>query len=253
MNNKKYCNHEWEIKNNYEICKLCGLKHLALQDTEKFDLKIGIKGDGKKYSVRDYRKRYFFPDEWIKFYESINNKNKTLFDTLIMTGARIEEALKIKVNNFRFDKNYVTLYVTKRKAKKREIKPKPRDISLSSKYIRRIKKFIKENNLKDDDYLFLDKNKDIKKQINSISVSSRKILKSHLKKNKIEDYYNFSLHNIRKTHGMWLKALKIDVQEICQRLGHNYDTYTEHYGSSDLFKPFHLVKMKQILGDIYGF
>ena len=248
----QHCQHEWEEIENKNVCKKCGAKNLILKNTDKLGLKIGIKDDGTNYSVRDNRKRYFFPFEWINFYNSLDELHKPLFYTLIMTGARIEEALRIKVNSFRWDRNYLTLYVTKIKAKKKETKPEPRDISLSTPYIKFIKKYIKEKNLSDLDYLFININKDIDKQINSFSVNYRVILKEHLKKLNISDYYNFSLHNIRKTHGMWLKALNIKLEEICQRLGHDANTYLKHYGSADIFKPNDLTQMKLILGDIYG-
>jgi len=40
----------------------------------------------------------------------------------------------------------------------------------------------------------------------------------------------FSLHNIRKTTGMWLKTVQrrgydLDVSEICMRLGHDHNTF----------------------------
>lgn len=247
-----YCIHEWVEQNTKEVCSKCGLSHLLLKDTEHFDLKVGFKSNGHKYLVRDNRKRYFFPSDWILFYNSLNEKQKPIFYTLIMTGARIEEALNIKVQHFKNDFDFVTLYVTKIKAKKKQIKPEPRDISLSKAYRRFIKKYITDKALGEDDYLFLDKNKDINKQVNSKSVALRNLMHRHLKELDIKDYYNFSLHNIRKTHGMWLKALNVKQEEICQRLGHDANTYTKHYGSADIFKPNNLVEMKSILGDIYG-
>jgi integrase len=252
MEGKTYCIHEWIEQDNKNVCSKCGASNLILKETSQFGIKEGMKSNGRKYTVRDNRKRYFFPFEWISFYESLNDKQKPIFYSLIMTGARIEECLNIKVNHFRWDRNYVTLYVTKVKAKKKETKPEPRDISLSSSYIKFIKKYIKENNLKDNDYLFLDGNKDIDKQINSKSVALRELMKRHLKELKINDYYNFALHNIRKTHGMWLKAVNVKIEEICQRLGHDVATYYKHYGSCDIFKQNDLMQIKNIYGDIYG-
>lgn len=248
---KNYCIHDWEEKDNKNICKKCGMSVLLLKETEQLGLRVGVKSNGYAYSVRDNRKRYFFPFEWTSFYNSLADKNKPLFYTLIMTGARIEEALMIKGNSFRWDRNYVILWVTKIKSKKKQTKSEPRDVSLSSAYVRFIKKYIKDNGIGDTDYLFIDKSKDIDKQVNSISVSSRKLMKSHLKKIGIADYYNFSLHNIRKTHGMWLKTLGVILDEICQRLGHDVNTYTKHYGSADIFKPNDFTQMKLILGDVY--
>lgn len=252
MEQNKYCIHEWKEDNNKEVCNKCGASHLLLTTTEHFDLKQGIKSNGYKYTVRDNRKRYFFPEEWISFYNSLNDKQKPIFYTLIMTGARIDEALHIKVEHFKRDYDFVTLYVTKIKAKKKQTKPEPRDITLSKSFRRFIKKYIEDKKLENNDFLFLDKDKNIEKQINSKSVALREILKRHLKKIQIKDYYNFALHNIRKTHGMWLKALNVKDSEICMRLGHDEDTFRKHYGSCDIFKSNHLTQMRTILGDIYG-
>ena len=247
-----YCLHEWKDEVTKEVCIKCGASHLLLKDTEYFDLKVGVKANGDKYLVRDNRKRYFFPVEWISFYNSLNEKQKPIFYTLIMTGARIEEALNIMVQHFQNDYDFVTLYVTKIKATKKQTKPEPRNISLSKAYRRFIKKYIADNNLQNNDFLFISKDKDIDKQVNSKSVALRNLMQRHLKELQIKDYYNFSLHNIRKTHGMWLKALNVKQEEICQRLGHDANTYTKHYGSADIFKTNHLSEMKTVLGDIYG-
>ena len=37
-------------------------------------LRIGTKKNGVQYSVRDDRRRYFFPDEWDLFIDSIKDK-----------------------------------------------------------------------------------------------------------------------------------------------------------------------------------
>jgi len=235
-------------------------KNLSLTPVlDKEGMKIGIKSDGVKYSVRDYRNRYFFPDEWKEFYSKLNKKKSFIFDVLINTGSRIEEALCIKVRNIRFDRNYLTLYVTKIKAKKMETKPTPRDIIFSNEFARRLKKYIKENKLNENDYLFISNLKEyptrnhLKKETKSKAVAISQMMKRVLKKSGIKDYWNFSLHNIRKTHGMWLKSLDVKFEEICERLGHDANTYLKHYGSADIFNRKDKLEMIKILGDIYGF
>jgi len=221
-------------------------------------IKVGIKSDGTKYTVRDYRNRYFFPDEWQEFFGKISLEKSFIFEVLINTGARIEEALCIKVNHIRHDRNYLTLYVTKIKSKKGETKSTPRDISFSSSFSRKLKKYISTNNLKDGDYLFLDNSRNydtkekLKKETKNKKVAASQLMKRILKKTKIKDWYNFSLHNIRKTHGMWLKALDVKFEEICKRLGHDANTYLKHYGSADIFERRDRQMMINLLGDIYG-
>jgi integrase len=229
---------------------------LTLSKTEIEGIKSGIKSNGVKYSVRDYRNRYFFPDEWKSFYKQINPKY-FIFDVLINTGARIEEALCIKVNHIRFDRNYLTLYVTKIKSKKGETKPSPRDIVFSQEFGRRLKKYIELNKLKDTDYLFINQKeyptrKDLKKETTNKKVAISQMMKRALKESGIKDWYMFSLHNIRKTHGMWLKALDVKFEEICKRLGHDANTYLKHYGSADIFNRQDKQEMIKILGGIYG-
>ena len=69
----------------------------------------------------------------------------------------------------------------------------------------------------------------------------------------VKDDWNFGLHNIRKTHGNWLKALDISAEEICTRLGHDFNTYLKHYGSPNIFDRKDKMLMIKILGDVYGF
>ena len=76
-------------------------------------------------------------------------------------------------------------------------------------------------------------------------------IKRKLKEIGIKDYYNFSTHNIRKTHGMYLKAIGIEIGELCQRLGHDYNTYIKHYGSPDIFSEKDMRMIREILGDLY--
>ena len=216
-------------------------KGLTLIPTSKEGLRIGIKSDGKKYSVRDDRNRFFYPDEWIKFISKIKPNKRLIYETLLQTGARIEEALHIKPKDFDWERHNVNLRVTKIKAKKEERVGKARNIPVSSQYIRKVRSYISKNNLKDDDLLF-----PITKQ------AVYQMLRRGLKKAGIKDYWNFSLHNIRKTHGNWLKALNISAEEICTRLGHDFNTYLKHYGSPNIFDRRDKIQMVNILGDVYG-
>ena len=216
-------------------------KKLELRKTKYDGLKVGMRRDGKSYSVRDDRSRYFFPEEWIKFFNTIKDTKKPLFDVLINTGARIDEALHIKAGDFDWVRNTLTLKVTKIKSKKKEAVGKRRTFVVSSQFARRMKKYIVENKIDNDKKLF-----------NLTSQAAFQMLKRKVKKADIEDWYNFSLHNIRKTHGNYLKALKIPSEEICLRLGHDMNTYLRHYGSDTIFNRKDKLLMIKILGDVYG-
>ena len=91
-------------------------------DPNREGLFIGTKSDGKSYSVRKDRHRYFFPEEWLRFQNQLKENRKILFETLLQTGGRIDEVLHLKPKDFIWDNNSVTLRVTKSKAKKGESK-----------------------------------------------------------------------------------------------------------------------------------
>lgn len=205
-------------------------------------LKSGTRKDGKKYSVRDDRSRFFYPEEWERFIAQIKPEKKILFETLIQTGARIEEALNIKPRDFDWTRNNLTLRVTKIKARKGEKVGKARTLPVSSQFIRKVRSHISQNKIGDDSLLF-----PVTKQ------SAWQLMRRNLKKAEIKDDWNFGLHNIRKTHGNWLKALEIAADEICTRLGHDFNTYLKHYSSPNIFDRKDKMIMIKILGDVYGF
>jgi len=218
------------------------MNKLELTNTQHQGLKVGIKSDGRKYSVRDNRDRYFFPEEWIKFFNEIKKEKQPVFDMLINTGARIDEALNTKPEHFDFDRKTLTLYVTKVKARKNERVGKPRTFKISTEFSNRMKRYIRETKIEEGELLF---------KITQTAVY--KMLRRKLSKAEFKDAWNFGLHNIRKTHGNYLKAMEVPAEEICLRLGHDYNTYLKHYGSATIFDRKDKVLMIKILGDLYGF
>jgi integrase len=204
-------------------------------------LKVGTKSDGKSYTVRDDRSAYFFPERWQKFFDTIKAEKQSIFDILINTGARIEEALNIKPEDFDWERNNLTLKVTKTKAAKGETVGRKRTFSISSQLSRRMRKYIGDNKFQVGQVLF---------PVSKQAVSQ--MFKRNLQKAEFTDWQQFSLHNIRKTHGNWLKALEIPSDEICLRLGHDHNTYLRHYGSASIFDRKDKILMIKILGDVYG-
>ncbi len=185
--------------------------------------------------------RFFFPDEWKKFIKELEKpkyKNRMLYELQFQTGARFNEALHTRPIDFDFERHNLRLWKTKTKAKKGEKIGKPRTISLSTAFSNKMRRFC--INKKPDEYLF------------KVSQAGyNQLLKSKLKKNGILDWENFSSHNLRKTHGMYLKALGIGIAEICIRLGHDYDTYIQHYGSADVFSEKDMRGIRELFGDLY--
>lgn len=204
-------------------------------------LRVGVKSNGIKYSVRESRSRFFFPNEWENFMEQIKPEKKLIYETLIQTGARIEEALNLKPRDFDWTRNNLTLRVTKIKARKGEKIGQARTLPVSSQYTKKVKSYINRNGTGDDSFLF-----PVSKQ------AIWQMFRRGLEKAQIKDDWNFGLHNIRKTHGNWLKALEISAEEICTRLGHDFNTYLKHYGSPNIFDRKDKVLMIKILGDVYG-
>ena len=258
MEFKSNCKHEWETIGNHLVCSKCNKSKLKLEQINK-DLMQGTRDDGKSYSVRIDKNRYFYPDEWIKFYDNLNSKNKLLFEFLICTGARIEEALTFNKDGLIDDKRKsIKLYVTKRKAKKEgEQFGKPRSFEISTSLYNKLR-------ASKNHFMFIDVIENINLNTQEGRLSLKKytkpkstlayiVLRNNLKAVGIKDYYNFGLHSIRKTHGMWLKTMNIDMGEICNRLGHDTNTYLKHYGSPSLFQLKDKQLMIKVLGDIYGF
>ena len=225
------------------------IKRLSLKPViGKEGLFQGTKSDGTIYTVRSDRHRYFFPNEWLKFMANLKEDRRILFETLLQTGGRIDEVLHLKPSDFIWENNSVKLRVTKSKAKKGESKVlggKQRSFGVSSQYIRRLRKYIRDKNIKDIDLLF-----PITKQ------AVAQMLKRSVKAIGLNEW-EFSLHNIRKTTGMWLKTVQrrgydLDGDEICMRLGHDHNTFLQHYGSPSIFTEQHRDKIVEILGDVYN-
>ncbi len=213
----------------------------------KEGLFIGKKSDGKPYTVRKDRHRVFFPQEWKSFISEVKEDRKIIFETLLQTGARIDEALHIRPKDFDFERNVLTLYVTKSKASKGQSKimgGSKRSFNVSSQFIRKVRKYIKENKIKEDETIF---------KISKPGASQ--LFKRTLKKVGLNEW-EFSLHNIRKTSGMWLKTVQrrgvdLDVSEICMRLGHDHNTFLKHYGSPSIYNDRDREIIVELLGDVY--
>ena len=123
---------------------------LELKDTEHQELKVGIKSNGQKYSVRTNRKRFFYPSKYNDFVKCLASpKQKLSFDILINTGCRYNEGFNIRKRDIDFERGTLTLKVTKIKAKKGQKFPEPRTFRLSTQFLERLKQYTK--NLNDDE------------------------------------------------------------------------------------------------------
>ena len=233
-------------------------KRLDLDKTNQEGLKKGIRKDGKIYSVRDNRSRFFYTSEWMKFFDKLNEKQKFTFNFLINTGCRINEARNIRVGDIDLDNKRVFVRITKVKAKKGEKNPKPRTIPISSQFAKYLRKVFRDNNLSNDCYLGSSRdNKNMPENCplfkgGILSTPAGNIaMKNSLKRAGIKDWYNFSIHNIRKTLETWLMALGIDGLKLVAHLGHDMKTASQHYVSPDVFRFEEKRDMRLIIGDLY--
>jgi len=204
------------------------------------DLKSFTRKNGVKYSVRSHRDRFFFPSEWMKFSDMLKHNQKFTFDFLINTGARINEARNVRVSDCDLERCRIVLRVTKVKAIKKEKAPRPRIIPISSQFAKQVKKRIKDYNLGDNDYLGI------------MSTPAANIgLKKALMRCGVNDWYMFSVHNVRKTLECWLMALGIDGLKITSHIGHSMQVASQHYISADVFSWEEKKQIRLIIGGLY--
>lgn len=230
-----------ELENKLKSLKESNSKKLKNLIVIGETLMEGIRSDGKKYTIRTNRDRYFYPKEWMKFYDNLKNQQKPTFEFLINTGARINEAKNVRVQDIDLNNRRIILRITKVKAKKGEKHPRPRIIPISSQFTKYLKSYINKKKLNHDDYL------------NFKSKPATHIaMKKALQKAGIVDWQMFSTHNIRKTFETWLMALGIDGLKITAHLGHSMAVAAGHYVSADVFSWEEKSSIKLIIGDLYG-
>jgi len=215
-------------------------KRLDLKPSDKENLKTGMRKDGKPYSVRDNRDRFFYPNEWGKFFDCLKESQRLTFKFLINTGCRINEARNIKCGDVDLENKRIIVRVTKVKAKRGEKNPRPRTIPISSQFAKYLKKVITDKDLKNEDYFGL-----------LSTPASHIALKKALQKAGLKDWYMFSIHNIRKTLETWLMALNVDGLKIVSHFGHSKETASQHYISPDVFRFEEKSAMRIIIGDLY--
>lgn len=206
-------------------------------------IKIIKRGD-TEYTVRNNRNRFFFPDEWMGFYDSLSPRQKITFEFLINTGARIMEIQHIEVRDVDFDRQNIVLRVTKRIINRPGIQKtgirKIRVINCSSKFIKYVNRVVKEYNLKPEDKFPI------------LSTPAANIcMKKSLEKVGIKDWNMFSIHNVRKTLETWLIALNIDHFKVVNHFGHTSAIALKHYVSPDIFNYEDKKIMREIIGDLF--
>lgn len=196
------------------------------------------KSDGRTYTLREDKMRFFFPDEWIVFFDNLKDSQKLTFRFLINTGARINEIRGITASDLDNERNSIIIKNTK--SRNKDGTKKIRVIGISSQFTKYLKSIIKDNNMSNDD----------KFKILSTPAANLGMQKA-LAKTNIKDKDNFSVHSVRKTTECWLLSLDIDSLKVAKHVGHTIAVAQKYYVSPDTFNFQDKQIMRQIIGDLY--
>lgn len=201
-------------------------------------IRKALKGKSKYKKKGVYREKYnkvrfLNPDEWETFYYSLSENNRKYFMFLFLTGMRYKEAKHVTLDHFDWSNREIIIY-----------KPKgglQRQVNFSSWGKKEIKR------------IFEGKNKNDTLNFPTIQ-HMRHLLQKHCRENKIKNWEDLSVHNIRKQHENYLIALDLPYQKISKHMGHTPKTAQEHYNSSSFIKDKkQLDKIRTWLGDIFGY
>ena len=237
---QKYILHDCDFKDNNYYCKKCGKKlkqELVLSETANKTIKTGIRNNGNKYTVRTNHDAYLTPEQWILFYNKLNDHQKITFMFLLHTGGRIMEVQHLKPENIQKTNKLLTFEITKTRSAGGERNCRPRPVKMSSKFIAW--------------YKALDLNKIITEEgyFDILTTPAANIcMKKTLQDIGVKNWFMFSVHNIRKTNENWLIALGYDLIKVAKRLGHTYGTAMNTYIQEDVFT----TKQKDLIKDILG-
>jgi len=194
------------------------------------------RSNGKPYTLKENKNRFFFPAEFMKVFDLLREKQKHTIRCQINTGARINELRYVNEQNVDLINKRVTLRVTKTKAKKKEGKGRVRIIPISSDFAKYLKAYYKSN-----------------KRYGILSTPAvNTSLKVAAKKAGLENPGDFSSHSLRKTLETWLMALGCQDSALCAHLGHDIRTAVSHYISPDVFSWEEKRQMRMVIGDLYG-
>ncbi len=194
-----------------------------------------------KYRLKINKNVYFKPELWNRFYKSLNEKQQPYFKIGIGTGRRVNEIRGVEVQHCNLDQEVPTIifYKTKVKAKKKETRPVPKEIKISTELASWLKRWIRKHKLKKEDTFNV-----------PTTPAINKVIKHRLKKLGLTNYEDYSSHNVRKTHGNYLLAVGMDGVKVATRLGHSADTLSDVYASDDIFSERDREMIKEILGDL---
>lgn len=239
---------------------------------------------GIEYRKKENLKRFFYPQEWLDFYNTIPDKKKIYFDLLMQTGARYHELKMVEIRDIDFERNTILIRHPKTRVGGMK-KIKITCTKCSSKInISKNLKFcpICGQKLENASEILNVYNKKIagrRKELRKVKISNAfsSVLKQYIKKNKLStnDTFNFpsaqglrqlmhrklkklkvadwqdiSPHNIRKTHENYLLATGSNPLSMRMHMGHSIDVAAAHYISANVFTQEEIGQIKMILGNL---
>lgn len=173
----------------------------------------------KPYRKKENLKRFYTPKEWFNLLKQIKNeKHKFLIEFLLHTGARVSEARGVRITDIDFEREQIILRKTKGGIKKN------RTIQISTYLTGRIKSYINSQK--------------IESKLSTLNFPSTvmmdKMIKRYTMLSGLEDWKDFSNHNLRKTLENFLVALNINHLSIQAHMGHTLDVASAHYVATQL-------------------
>ena len=204
-------------------------------------LKSLTRKNGRTYKLKDNKDRFLFPEEYMKFEDVLKDKQKVSVRFLINTGARINEARNVNVEDIDLERKRIVLRVTKTKAKKKERKGKPRIIPISTQFAKYLKGHIRNKRLQPNDYLGILSNAALNTAYKKAGMRAG-----------IKNYGDISSHTFRKTLEVWLMTLGVQDIPLTAHIGHDIKTAASHYVSPDIFSWEDKQKIREVIGDLYG-
>jgi len=182
--------------------------------------------------IKQNKKRFFYPPQFEKMIDRLNENGKFTAKFLINTGARIHEARGfITEPVFDNERKNITLLHTKVRARLKERTPTSRTIPVSSSFFRKLKKDIHNHRILSTNAFNL-----------QLKVACHEV--------KISNPEQFSSHNIRKTFATWMLSLGVDGFKLAQHLGHTPNELARDYATNDVFNSNDKRIMRGIFKDL---
>lgn len=176
--------------------------------------------------------RFFYPEEWWKFTGVITNLyHLFIFEFLLNTGLRIQEARTLRIKNINLERKFLTILKSKT--------GKQRQVFFSTQFKSKLQQYILTNKLQLDDTL----------KIPSVQFLDRRI-KEYCKRAGISNPEEFSCHSFRRTHENYLLVKNINSMVVTMQLGHSINVATQYY-ISQFMKPEEKNQIKSIIGDLF--